>query len=232
MRLRAIVAVGLVGLVGLTVLSFASAAGAVEITLLSPSTVTVAPGEAITINIGLSNTSADEVTGLFGDLSGLYAIGGVVVSGRASLENFASFCGLPFPGAVPDCFGAIPTFGTNFDPNDLSAAALGGPSSYSPGDDQVRLIQALHGPGSFSDGTGAVDPGITGVVGVFDETDITITLIANASGGVDINLSFGAGGAQFLVPTQTVTINIVPEPGTALLMGLGLAGLGVAGRRQ
>ena len=30
----------------------------------------------------------------------------------------------------------------------------------------------------------------------------------------------------------SVTINVIPEPGTALLMGLGLMGLGVAGRRN
>ena len=29
-----------------------------------------------------------------------------------------------------------------------------------------------------------------------------------------------------------LTINVVPEPGTALLMGLGLAGLAAAGRKD
>ena len=31
---------------------------------------------------------------------------------------------------------------------------------------------------------------------------------------------------------DSVTLTVVPEPGTALLMGLGLAGLGFAGRRE
>lgn len=41
----------------------------------------------------------------------------------------------------------------------------------------------------------------------------------------------GAVGDTFVVGSG-VTVNVVPEPGTALLMGLGLAGLGFAGRRK
>jgi hypothetical protein len=46
----------------------------------------------------------------------------------------------------------------------------------------------------------------------------------------DGDVPFAEGGAQSLSINNAV-IN-VPEPGTALLMGLGLTGLAAAGRRQ
>ena len=53
----------------------------------------------------------------------------------------------------------------------------------------------------------------------------TINLLGDTGAQGDTN---GQGS------TVTITVNgpVIPEPGTALLMGLGLAGLGVAGRRR
>lgn len=41
-----------------------------------------------------------------------------------------------------------------------------------------------------------------------------------------------SGASDNVVNNTAVTITVVPEPGTALLMGLGLAGLAAAGRRE
>lgn len=51
------------------------------------------------------------------------------------------------------------------------------------------------------------------------------TLIANGDAGA-VGDSFVAGSSV------SVTVTPVPEPGTVVLMGLGLAGLGIAGRRR
>ena len=50
----------------------------------------------------------------------------------------------------------------------------------------------------------------------------------NINGGVVI----GTGEILGTDIGSTLNVTVVPEPGTALLMGLGLAGLGIAGRRK
>ncbi|MCP4906566.1 MAG: PEP-CTERM sorting domain-containing protein [bacterium] len=44
--------------------------------------------------------------------------------------------------------------------------------------------------------------------------------------------AIGNGGASLASNNTSVAFSVIPEPGTALLMGLGLAGLGLAGRRE
>jgi hypothetical protein len=83
--------------------------------------------------------------------------------------------------------------------------------------------------------------------GASNANQLLATLSFTAVGGGDLQIQSvysGPGGdviTQLQVNTvQPVTtqssvnihINAIPEPGTALLMGLGLAGLGVAGRRK
>jgi hypothetical protein len=57
----------------------------------------------------------------------------------------------------------------------------------------------------------------------FDGSARYLTLVGSQAGGTDIFSDHGAfGGAR---------LELIPEPGTGLLLGLGLAGLGVFGRR-
>jgi hypothetical protein len=70
---------------------------------------------------------------------------------------------------------------------------------------------------------------------------VTFLIKAPASDGVDIDVgalipgvdAFLEGGTFLVIPFGGTggTINLIPEPGTASLLGLGLIGLGLAGRR-
>ena len=72
-----------------------------------------------------------------------------------------------------------------------------------------------------------------------NEVLATVTVTAMRAGTFDLTPFFAPGDSFELngdanYPANFVgtTITVVPEPGTALLMGLGLAGLAAAGRRQ
>ena len=89
-------------------------------------------------------------------------------------------------------------------------------------------------------GTGALDSGLDGVVGGGD-AQFRLTFVAEGPGTTTFTIGTGANMGDVIVLADGVTeqatnasqtITVVPEPGTALLMGLGLAGLGLAGRRE
>jgi len=98
-----------------------------------------------------------------------------------------------------------------------------------PGDPagSLRTIQFGANPGQF----GGAGPATL-------ITTLTFEVVGLGSGDVSGTLLTGDGvfTTAGVVESGSVTLGgtsiaIVPEPGTALLMGLGLAGLGVAGRR-
>jgi hypothetical protein len=85
-------------------------------------------------------------------------------------------------------------------------------------------------------GNGALDPAVGAGVGQFQ-----IVFDAIGAPGASTTLNIGTfaeyldgytGTVDSLANNTSVTVTIVPEPGTALLMGLGLAGLAGAGRRE
>jgi hypothetical protein len=58
---------------------------------------------------------------------------------------------------------------------------------------------------------------------------ITLNFGTDASVGA---VAIGADGVHLPFSNDSYTLNMIPEPGTALLMGLGLAGLAAAGGRR
>ena len=58
------------------------------------------------------------------------------------------------------------------------------------------------------------------------------TYTLNVGANHPTNGVIGNGGAALSSADGSVSFTVVPEPGTALLMGLGLAGLAGAGRRK
>ena len=89
-------------------------------------------------------------------------------------------------------------------------------------------------------GTGALDPGINGVADggpqfqiVFDAIGAgTTTFDIGTFGPTDVYTNSVGVGDNSTVVNTSLTVTVIPEPGTALLMGLGLAGLAGAGRRE
>jgi hypothetical protein len=102
--------------------------------------------------------------------------------------------------------------------------------------------QVLPGPGwvesprvsgpDFLEAIAAADFSFSGVAPAYPAVINVVTLIAGGPAGVTINWAdslsfFGILGAQ-----PAVSFTIVPEPTTAALLGLGLLGLVVGGRRR
>jgi hypothetical protein len=102
-------------------------------------------------------------------------------------------------------------------------------------------VQLFNGVSTVAvNGTGTNDQGVSTGVATDAQFQIvfsaagpgttTISLGANSAYGDDV---VGTGGAVGSSTNASVTLIVpVPEPGTALLMGLGLAGLASAGRRS
>lgn len=101
----------------------------------------------------------------------------------------------------------------------------------------VRLFAVFNTATNLGKGDGTVDDGADGLVGgphahiimqltgLAGQTNLTVGL-SEGDAATDV------AGAQIPLVTDSLSILAIPEPGTALLMALGLAGLSAAGRRK
>jgi hypothetical protein len=199
----------------------ASTASAFEFTVISNAPPTIFVDDTFTIDLELENANQDSLSAVDGGiLSGLS--GFEVVSGQTALWHFVLFC------SPSSCFAGIKTCESCFfNPNDLSRSA-----TYTPGDDSIKLVSALGLAPTTADGS--IDPGLIGAVNEPSALDATIVLRALVPGIHELAIGFelSIGGQTVQGPTQTLAVHVVPEPGTALLMGLGLAGLAAVRRRR
>ena len=206
-----------------------SQASAVSITLSGANGQDVAPGDQVTVTMTLDTEATVGITllsiaALFdgslltynqalsssGNGSG-YILYGTAKGGGGYLEA-ASTCGGGFgsPTVGAGCQLALPGQ-VNVDYVNVDLANGTGSTNVGVAL-MATLVFDVTGPFGFAFiNLSQTSPG--NVIGQPLGTSISGTLLGGISGG--------AGG-----------VNIVPEPTTALLVGMGLAGLGIAGRRK
>lgn len=223
----------LVALLALTPVS-ASALGLVidNVSSTGASTSVLFPGDQLTVDLRLENATQVELFGL-----GLGAVGFDRNDNRNPTDDRLHFVGgasagsalntARLPGTPNQAFGGLQ--------NTLSAP--------------VEIVEIPRSVSFFQGlsldpvtGTGTDDVGIDG--GYTGDGDVHFRLVFEATNNVGpeagvVNLLFGTTGANGAIGSggvvlpfnnASLSVTVIPEPGTALLMGLGLAGL--AARRR
>jgi hypothetical protein len=180
-------------------------------------------GESITLDIRIGNDSSPSIP-IFGLGASVYDYNTVLgfVSGEA-VDGYLYEIVIPGTGAFN---GLSNTVGGS-----LSESAITG----NPLRVQIANSAGLDG----RTGCGCEDPGLDGVIGGGD-AQFRVTFTALAPGTVDVIIGTGyqgdvvvlEGGATTTARNAGISITVVPEPGAVVLMGLGLAGLAFAGRRD
>ncbi len=190
------------------------------------------PGETVTFDLVLENETNESIFGLgvrvggydpVADLSGAHQGNISLRGGEVAQKAF----GLDAGGS--EDLGALE--------NTLSAPM----NSFVVDNINPRLNETVLFQGVASSpapGTGQDDPGVGGIEisdgGVHFR--VTFGVDSNELPIQDITFDFivdavGQGGALLPANNASFTLQVIPEPGTALLMGLGLAGLATARRR-
>ena len=203
----------------------ASTASAVDLLVSGAPEGQVGEGDLITLDIRLTNPGGLSLFGLGASVHG-YAGNAEFVSGQAVGTYLDAIC--VGPGT---CFGGL---------NNLAGTANGSQRTLAEsaiGANGPRVQFALSATTTGVPNTGVNDQGLDNVVGS-TQFRVTLRILPGASDFTLFVDSSYQGDLVNLAGGETTEINgqsfliVVPEPGTALLMGLGLAGLAAAGRRE
>lgn len=196
-------------------------AHAVEVSVVGSNTVTVLPGELVTVDLLLRNPTGDPVAGLAYSAHGYDESVADFHSGEAISKYLTTVCIAP-----GSCFGGL---------DNLNAGALEETEIGSRGKRiQFAISASLVG---FTN-TGDTDQGLDGVEGS-SQFRILFEAIAPGITTILLDTSYQGDAVILTDPVRTIagigstfTIRVVPEPGTAILMGLGLIGLATSGRSK
>jgi len=196
-------------------------------------------GDVVTFGLLLENATQQDVfalgVGAYGYDEG--AVGSATDNHLVFVSSTASASAFNNNGQV------IPSFGVLNDNDGLGNSTVAGVESGAPFPFNQELRAVLfNGIGtSAATGTGNDDAGVGGgLTGVGSDIHIQVSFQVQSLGATPLsptavtlefgtgqfgNEAVGTGGSTLAFTNATSTLTIVPEPGTALLMGLGLAGL-------
>lgn len=211
----------------------ASASHAIEASFVGvPETITVRPGDLVTLDMALDNVSRTPTVGLIIELRGWFGVA-EVISGVAA-NSGPGFVGAPVHFAEPGtctptgCASGLGSVNNPFyGPNDLTAQIQVQP----PG--LFRVFVALVGFGVAPvRGDGSLDPGLAGEfgsggIGAVDAT-LTLRIATQVQGLYTLRLDGEYSDGSDVLRIQSgdsIVLHVIPEPGTALLIGAGLVAL-------
>lgn len=212
----------------------ASSAGAVELSLVGASATgvgSVTEGQDITIELRMTNNSNEDGMYGLGASAHQYAPGLSFVSGNA-VRRYSLGTDTPFANLSGTQTGSGATIQRVLAESEIGANGK-----------RVQIALSADVSAHVLDGLNTPDAGLPGTAAggamfrlVFrGVTAGTYTILFDSSYQGDlVNLDpLGNPNSSEIAGTSfTVTVTPIPEPGTALLMGLGLAGLAAAGRRE
>ena len=202
------------------------------------STSVLAVGDIITFDLVLENATNELVQGL-----GLGVYGYDVGAQGSPVDNRLQFAG---GSTGPSIFNSIYVPSVGVVDGIAPAGSVREDGVGFPISDPLRvnLFEGVNF-GAPSSGDGSQDNGVSGLQTNGSDVHMTVSFRAAFVGSLnaaDVTLVFGTGqfGNEAIGPVGTgilafnnaqYTLSVIPEPGTALLMGLGLAGLASARRR-
>ena len=219
------------------VLTLPSIASALGISIISSSVTdgsTIDVGGSVTFTLAIENNGAADVFGLSADVTGYDPIADT----SGNLDGYLGFGSGTSAGQV---LSTLSSGGAGFGGIDISAGPVQNffVSNQNPQANTTNLGTYIGTTGVNS--SGANDTGIAGNSISGGDVHFQVTFVNtwadfnSGTGHKNVTLNFGltgvgALGASLPASGETFSLTVVPEPGTALLMGIGLAGLAIPRR--